>query len=43
MSIDNRTFWMFVAAVVATNVLTIFITAFIFRAAPGMKEHHPGF
>ena len=43
MSVSARHFWIFVAAVVAANAISILITALVFKASPGLREHHPGF
>lgn len=43
MTLSHRTFWIFVLALVAANVATIFVTAAVFKSSPGLREHHPGF
>lgn len=43
MTVSSRQFVLFVLAVVVANVVTILATAAVFKAAPGLRRHHPGF
>lgn len=43
MTLGRRELWFFIFAVVLANVLTIFASALVFRMAPQLRHHHPGF
>lgn len=43
MTMSGRHFVLFVSAVVLANVVTVLAVAALYRSAPGLKEHSPGF
>lgn len=43
MTISTRHLVLFVAALVLANAISVFAIAAIFRAVPGLRDHHPGF
>lgn len=43
MTLGVRHFWLFVLALATANVLGVLLVAAVFRTAPGLRQHHPGF